>query len=173
MPAPDPWMRASTTCRPAGVTRQLIGVFSAQWLEPIAQVLNNLGTEHAWVVHGTDGLDEITVTGPTDVCELKQGKIRRFQVSPDDLGLSLSTAADIRGGDPASNADAIRALFDGKAGAYRDIVVMNAAAALVVAGAAEDFKAGGRLAAEAIDDGRARAKLDQLIEFTTMAETES
>lgn len=157
---------------PAGVTRQLIGVFSPQWLEPIAQVLNNLGTEHAWVVHGSDGLDEITVTGPTDVCELKNGQIRRFRISPDDLGLPLSPAANIRGGDPASNADAIRALFDGKASAYRDIVVMNAAAALVVADVAADFKAGGRLAAEAIDDGRARAKLDQLIEFTTMAEAE-
>jgi anthranilate phosphoribosyltransferase len=158
---------------PAGVTRQLIGVFSPQWQEPIAQVLNNLGTEHAWVVHGSDGLDEITVTGPTEVCELKHGQIRHFQVAPEDLGLSRATAADIRGGDPESNAEAIRALFDGKPGAYRDIVIMNAAGALVVAGAAADFVAGAQLAADSIDLGKARATLDQLVEVTTMAEAAS
>jgi len=158
---------------PAGVTRQLVGVFAPQWQEPIAQVLNNLGTEHAWVVHGSDGLDEITVTGPTKVCELKHGQIRHFQVSPEDLGLPRSTAADIRGGDPESNAEAIRALFDGKPGAYRDIVIMNAAGALVVAGAAADFAAGAQLAADSIDLGKARATLDQLVEVTTMAEAVS
>ena len=158
---------------PAGVTRQLVGVFSAQWLEPIARVLGNLGTEHAWVVHGSDGLDEITVTGPTEVCELKDGQIRRFQVSPLDLGLPLSSAADIRGGDPESNAEAIRALFDGKTGAYRDIVIMNAAGALVIAGAAADLAAGAKLAAAAIDSGKAAAVLDHLIEVTTETEAVS
>ncbi|HVJ43945.1 MAG TPA: anthranilate phosphoribosyltransferase [Dongiaceae bacterium] len=155
---------------PAGVKRQLIGVFSDQWLEPIARVLGNLGTEHAWVVHGSDGLDEITVTGPTEVCELKNGEIRRFQVAPADLQLPVSSMAEIRGGDPEENANAIRELLDGKTGAYRNIVVMNAAGALVVAGAAADFAAGARMAAESIDHGRARDKLEQLVEITTVTE---
>lgn len=158
---------------PAGVKRQLIGVFSSQWLEPIAQVLSNLGTEHAWIVHGSDGLDEITVTGPTEICELKDGKIRRFQISPGDIGLPLWQVQDIRGGDPASNAAAIRDLFSGRTGAYRDIVVMNAAGALVIAGAAKDFADGARMANESIDQGHARAKLDQLIEATTLIRTAS
>jgi anthranilate phosphoribosyltransferase len=155
---------------PAGVKRQLIGVFSPQWLEPIAQVLDNLGTEHAWVVHGSDGLDEITVTGPTEVCELKDHRIRRFQIAPSDIGLSLAPASAIRGGDPASNAVAIRNLLDGQAGAYRDIVIMNAAGALVVAGAVSDYASGAEMAAEAIDDGRARDALDHLIRVTTTTE---
>jgi anthranilate phosphoribosyltransferase len=158
---------------PAGVKRQLIGVFSSQWLEPIAQVLDNLGTEHAWVVHGSDGLDEITVTGPTEICELKDHRIRRFQVSPGDIGLSMSSAAEIRGGDPASNAAAIRDLLDGGKGAYRDIVIMNAAAALVVADAAPDFARGASMAAVAIDSGRARNALDHLIRVTTATEIAS
>jgi anthranilate phosphoribosyltransferase len=155
---------------PAGVKRQLIGVFSDQWLEPIARVLGNLGTEHAWVVHGSDGLDEITVTGPTEVCELKNGALRRFRVSPADLGMPLSTASEIRGGEPEENAAALRELLDGKTGAYRNIVVMNAAGALVVAGAAPDFATGARMAAESIDFGHARAKLEQLIAVTNTAQ---
>lgn len=158
---------------PAGVKRQLIGVFSDQWLEPIAQVLNNLGTEHAWLVHGSDGLDEITVTGPTEICELKNGRIRRFQISPADVDLPLSSSSEIRGGEPADNANAIRELLDGKTGAYRNIVVMNAAGALVVADAAPNFAIGVRMAADSIDQGRARRKLEQLIEFTTEAEATS
>jgi anthranilate phosphoribosyltransferase len=158
---------------PAGVTRQLIGVFSPQWLEPIAQVLDNLGTEHAWIVHGSDGLDEITVTGPTDVCELKDHHIRRFQVAPGDIGLSTSSSSAIRGGDPESNAAAIRDLLDGKTGAYRDIVVMNAAAALVVADAASDFADGARMAMASIDDGRALKTLEHLIRMTTTTEVAS
>jgi anthranilate phosphoribosyltransferase len=152
---------------PAGVKRQLIGVFSPQWLEPIAQVLDNLGTEHAWVVHGSDGLDEITVTGPTEICELKDHRIRRFQVVPGDVGLSLAPAGAIRGGDPAGNAAAIRDLLDGQTGAYRDIVIMNAAGALVVAGAAPDYASGAEMAAATIDNGRAREVLDHLIRVTT------
>ncbi|MDY0883048.1 anthranilate phosphoribosyltransferase [Dongia soli] len=151
---------------PAGVTRQLIGVFSAQWHEPLAHVLKNLGTEHAWIVTGSDGLDEITVTGPTEVCELKDGVIRHFQVSPRDIGLPLAKAEDIKGGDPSVNAAAITALLDGKIGPYRDIVLMNAAAALIVAGVVTDLAAGVRLAAEAIDTGKARKVLDHLVQVT-------
>lgn len=158
---------------PASVKRQLIGVFSDQWLEPIAKVLGNLGTEHAWVVHGSDGLDEITITGPTEVCELKNGAIRRFRLSPADLGLPLGTTAEIRGGEPDENAAALRNVLEGRTGAYRNIVIMNAAAALVVAGAAPDFAAGARMAAESIDFGHARAKLEQLIAVTNAAQVAS
>jgi anthranilate phosphoribosyltransferase len=151
---------------PAGVTRQLIGVFSAQWQEPLAHVLKNLGTEHAWIVTGSDGLDEITVTGPTDVCELKDGTIRCFQVSPQDIGLPLAKAEDIKGGDPSVNAGAIMDLLGGKIGPYRDIVLMNAAAAFIIAGLVTDLAAGVRLAAEAIDTGKARKVLDHLVQVT-------
>jgi anthranilate phosphoribosyltransferase len=153
---------------PAGVTRQLMGVFSAQWLEPIAHVLKNLGTEHAWIVTGSDGLDEITVTGPTEVCELKNGEIRRFQIAPGDIGLPLHKAADIKGGDPATNARAIVELFAGKVGPYRDIVLMNAAAALIVADAAPDLATGATKAADAIDSGRAQQVLDHLVQLTNI-----
>ncbi|HWT98095.1 MAG TPA: hypothetical protein VN229_10790, partial [Terriglobales bacterium] len=149
------------------------GVFSDQWLEPIARVLSNLGTEHAWVVHGSDGLDEITITGPTEICELKNGELRRFRLSPAELGLPLGTAAEIRGGEPEQNAAALRELLDGKTGAYRNIVLMNAAGALVVAGAAPDFTTGAKMAAESIDFGHARAKLEQLIAVTNAAQVAS
>ena len=151
---------------PAGVTRQLLGVFAEQWLEPMAQVLKNLGSTHAWVVHGGDGLDELTTTTVSHVCELKNGAIRRFEISPSDLGLEPAVAADIRGGDPEQNAAAIRALFDGETGPYRDIVLLNAGAALVVADKASDIKAGMKLAAEAIDFAKARQVLENLVRFT-------
>ncbi len=151
---------------PAGVSRQLLGVFSTHWHEPIAHVLKNLGSEHVWIVTGSDGLDEITVTGPTEVCELKHGEIRRFQVMPGDIGLPTHKAADIKGGDPAANARAIIELFAGKVGPYRDIVLMNAAAALIVADAAPDLATGAKKAAAAIDSGHARQVLDHLVQLT-------
>ena len=151
---------------PAGVKRQLLGVFAEQWLEPMAQVLRNLGTEHAWVVHGGDGLDEITTTTVTHVCELKKGNIRRFEISPSDYGIRTATAAELAGADPAHNAQAIRELFDGKTGPYRDIVLLNAAAALVVADAAKDLRQGIAMAAEAIDFAKARKVLEDLIRVT-------
>ncbi|HEX6118377.1 MAG TPA: anthranilate phosphoribosyltransferase [Dongiaceae bacterium] len=154
---------------PAGVKRQLLGVFAEQWLEPIAQVLKNLGTEHAWVVHGGDGLDEITTTTVTHVCELKNGKIRRFEISPTDYGIRIASAAELQGADPAHNAEAIRDLFDGTVGPYRDIVLLNAAAALVVADAARDMKQGVAMAAEAIDFAKARKVLEDLIRVTNEA----
>ena len=154
---------------PAGVKRQLLGVFAEQWLEPMAQVLKNLGSEHAWVVHGGDGLDELTTTTVSHVCELKNGAIRRFEISPGDLGLATASKADILGGDPEQNAEAIRALFDGEVGPYRDIVLLNAGAALVVADKVKDIKAGIRMAGEAIDFAKARKVLEELIRVTNEA----
>ena len=148
---------------PAGARRQMVGVFAAQWVEPLANVLGRLGSERAWVVHGSDGLDELTTTGPSLVAELKDGKVTTFEVTPDQAGLFLSSPRDLVGGDAAHNAQALRAVLAGQAGAYRDIVVLNAAAALVVADRAGDLLAGARLAAAAIDDGRAQAVLGQLV----------
>jgi anthranilate phosphoribosyltransferase len=154
---------------PAGVKRQLLGVFAEQWMEPVAHVLKNLGTEHAWVVHGGDGLDEITTTTVTHVCELKNGNIRRLEISPSDYGIRTATAAELQGGDPAENAQAIRELLDGKTGPYRDIVLLNSAAALVVADAAKDLRQGIAMAAEAIDFAKARKVLEELIRVTNEA----
>lgn len=151
---------------PASVKRQLLGVFAEQWMEPIAHVLKNLGTEHAWVVHGGDGLDEVTTTTVTHVCELKNGNIRRFEISPSDHGIRTATAAELQGGDPAHNAEAIRELLDGATGPYRDIVLLNSAAALVVADAAKDLRQGLAMAAEAIDFAKARKVLEDLIRVT-------
>ncbi|WP_374308977.1 anthranilate phosphoribosyltransferase [Dongia sp.] len=152
---------------PASVKRQLIGVYAKQWLKPMAETLRALGTEHAWLVHGSDGLDEITTTGPTFVIELRDGNLREFEISPEQFGLSRSTAAELKGGDPGQNAEALRGLFDGAVGPYRDIVRLNAAAALVVAGKAADIPQGLTLAADALDSGRAREKLEALVQFTT------
>ncbi len=147
---------------PAGVKRQLVGVFAPQWVEPLAHVLNDLGSEVVWVVHG-DGLDEMTTTGPTSVAELRDGKVRTFEVTPDDAGLATATPADLKGGDAEHNAKALKAVLEGAAGPYRDISVLNAAGALIVAGKAEDLKEGAQLAADAIDSGAARAALDKLV----------
>jgi anthranilate phosphoribosyltransferase len=152
---------------PASVKRQLIGVYAKQWLKPMAETLRALGTEHAWLVHGSDGLDEITTTGPTFVIELRDGSLREFEISPEQFGLSRSTAAELKGGDPGQNAESLRGLFDGAVGPYRDIVRLNAAAALVVAGKAADIPQGLTLAADALDSGRAREKLEALVQFTT------
>ena len=148
---------------PAGVKRQLLGVFSREWLQPMAEVLRTLGSEKVWLVHGSDGLDEITTTGPTHVVELDKGAIRAFDISPDMIGLPQASLADLKGGDPAHNAAALTAVLDGARGPYRDIAVFNSAAALVVAGKAETLKQGAALAQEAIDAGRARAALDTLV----------
>ncbi|MDO8289280.1 MAG: anthranilate phosphoribosyltransferase [Parvibaculum sp.] len=148
---------------PAFVKRQTIGVFAKRWVEPFAEVLRNLGSDHAWVVHGSDGLDELTTTGPTFVAELKDGKINTFEVTPEDAGLKRSTLADLRGGDPAHNAAAITRLLEGEQGAYRDVVLLNSAAALIVAGRVTNLKDGVALAAHAIDSGAAKATLAKLI----------
>lgn len=150
-------------CNPARVKRQLIGVFAEQWIEPLARVLHTLGTERAWVVHGSDGLDELTVTGPTHVVELEHGHIRRFTVTPADAGLTTHRLDALLGGDAAFNAAAIGRLLAGETGAYRDIVCLNAGAALVLAGKAADLANGVAMAQRAIGDGRAKATLAKLV----------
>ena len=148
---------------PAGVRRQMIGVFSKHWTEPLAQVLQNLGAECAWVVHGSDGLDEITTSGPTSVTALENGKIRNFQISPEDIGLAKVKPDALRGGDAAANAKAVEDVLEGKKTALRDVALLNAAAALVVAGRAKDLKAGFALATHSVDSGEAEGRLDRLI----------
>jgi len=151
---------------PAGVRRQVIGVFADRWLEPLARVLHELESEHAWIVHGTDGMDELTTTDATLVAELKGGQVRTFTVTPEDAGLSRAAPAELVGGDAAANAASIRNLLDGKRGPYRDIVVLNAAAALIVAQRADDLKEGAAQAARSIDTGAAGTALDRLVECT-------
>ncbi|MBR2118865.1 MAG: anthranilate phosphoribosyltransferase [Afipia sp.] len=148
---------------PAGVKRQMVGVFSKHWVEPLAQVLKNLGAEAVWVVHGSDGLDEITLTGPTFVAALENGNIRTFEVTPEDGGLPRATSADLKGGDAEANAKALRDVLEGKQNAYRNVALLNAAAALVVAGKAKDLKEGVALGTKALDTGAAADRLKRLV----------
>ncbi|MCB1464826.1 MAG: anthranilate phosphoribosyltransferase [Nitratireductor sp.] len=149
-------------CNPAGVKRQLLGVFSPKWLIEIAKVLGELGSEKVWVVHG-GGFDEITITGPTHVAALEGGHVRTFDVSPEEVGLKPASAEAIAGGDAEYNARALRNLLEGRPSAYRDMVLMNTAAALIIADSASDLAQGVRLAAEAIDTGAAKAVLEKLV----------
>jgi anthranilate phosphoribosyltransferase len=151
---------------PAGTRRQLVGVFARDWVEPMARVLGKLGSERAWVVHGADGLDEVTTTGPTHVAALEDGRVRLFQVTPEDAGLGRAQPADLLGGDAEENAAALWSLLEGTPGAYRDIVVINSAAALIVAGRAKDLAQGARQAEESIDSGSARRALEAMITIT-------
>jgi anthranilate phosphoribosyltransferase len=151
---------------PAGVKRQLVGVFSPEWLTPIAEVLGKLGSERAWVVHGSDGLDEITLTGPTRVAELVDGEVRSFEVRPKDAGLPERSLDELKGGDAEFNAEAVRALLDGAPGAFRDFVLINSAAALIVAGKANGLRSGVDMAAAAIDGGYAKRALSLLVEIS-------
>jgi anthranilate phosphoribosyltransferase len=148
---------------PAGVKRQMVGVFSRQWVEPLAEVLRNLGSEGAWVVHGSDGLDEITTAGPTAVAALENGVVRSFEIMPEDVGLQRVKPEALRGGDAKENAQALFDVLKGKPGAYRDVALLNAAAGLVVAGRAGDLKQGVALAARSVDSGEAEGRLDRLI----------
>jgi anthranilate phosphoribosyltransferase len=154
---------------PAGARRQLMGVFAPEWVEPIAHVLAQLGAERAWVVHGADGLDELSTTGPSHVAELRDGAIRTFEVTPEQAGLPRARPDDLKGADAATNADALRALLDGVRGPYRDIVLLNGGAALIVAGVVDDLGAGVARAAEAIDSGAAKAVLGELVAITNEA----
>ncbi|MDE0710654.1 MAG: anthranilate phosphoribosyltransferase [Rhodospirillales bacterium] len=151
---------------PAGVRRQVIGVFADRWLEPLARVLHELESEHAWIVHGADGMDELTTTGATHVAELKGGQVRTFTVAPEDAGLSRAAPAELVGGDAAANAASIRDLLDGRRSPYRDIVVLNAAAALIVAQRADSLEAGAAQATHSIDSGAAGTALDRLVACT-------
>ncbi len=155
---------------PAGAKRQLLGVFSRDLVRPIAEVLPRLGVASAWVVHGEDGLDELTTTGRTFVAELRDGAVREFDVTPADAGLPSAKAADLRGGDPAENAAAITRLLAGERGANRDIAVLNAAAALVVCGVAKYLADGARRAEESIDSGAAADALAKLVEVSNSGE---
>ena len=148
---------------PAGVRRQMIGVFSKQWTEPLAQVLKNLGAECVWVVHGSDGLDEITTSGPTSVTALENGTVRNFEISPDEVGLRKVKPEALRGGDASDNAKAVQEVLEGRKTAFRDVALLNAAAGLVVAGKAKDLKAGLDLATHSVDSGEAEGRLDRLI----------
>lgn len=150
---------------PAGATRQLLGVFADDLVRKVAEVLGMLGSERAWVVHGQDGLDELSVFNLSHVAELRDGKIREFQIDPSRLGFTRGDREAVTGGDPATNADRTRRVLEGEKGPARDIVVLNSGAALVVAGVADRIEDGIRLAADAIDQGKAAAKLAELAAF--------
>jgi anthranilate phosphoribosyltransferase len=147
---------------PAGARRQVVGVFAERWVNPLAQALGVLGAERAWVVHG-GGLDEMTTTGETSVAEYRDGQVRLFTITPEAVGLKRAALADLTGGTPAENAAALRRLLAGETGAYRDIVLLNAAAAFLVGEKVETLREGVELAAAVIDDGRAQGALDRLV----------
>src|ERR1700732_4442674 len=148
---------------PAGVRRQMVGVFSRHWIEPLAQVLRNLGAESAWVVHGSDGLDEITTSGPTHVAALERSTVRTFTISPEDAGLARVKPEALKGGDAKDNAQALLDVLKGKKGPYRDVAILNAAAGLVVAARAKDLMHAVALATKSVDSGEAEGRLDRLI----------
>ncbi|KQX42642.1 anthranilate phosphoribosyltransferase [Devosia sp. Root436] len=148
---------------PAGVRRYMLGVYAQEWVEPVAAALLANRAIKAWVVHGSDGLDEITVTGPSFVAQIANGDLRSFEVSPEDAGLKTHDAKDLAGADPDYNAAAIHALFDGAPGAYRDVVLLNSAAALIVADKVADLREGAEAAAGIIDSGKAKEKLARLV----------
>lgn len=150
-------------CNPAGAKRQLVGVFAHKWMMPMAEALARLGSERAWVVHGSDGLDEITTTGPTYAAELHNGKIRTFEIVPEDAGLKRAKPEELKGGDAATNAAAMRTLLHGRGGPYRDIVVLNTAAALIIAGKVSDLRSGADMALDALINGRAAKVLASLV----------
>lgn len=148
---------------PAGVRRYMLGVYAQEWVEPVAAALLANRAIKAWVVYGSDGLDEITTTGPSFVAQIANGDLRSFEVTPEDAGLDRSDPADLAGGDPAYNAEAIHQIFGGVRNAYRDIVLLNSAAALIVADRAPDLRSGAAMAAELIDSGKARDTLARLV----------
>ncbi|WP_024508492.1 anthranilate phosphoribosyltransferase [Bradyrhizobium sp. ARR65] len=150
-------------CNPAGVKRQIVGVFSREWLLPLAQVLQNLGAHSAWVVHGSDGLDEITLTGPTFVAALEGNQIRTFEVVPEEVGLARCSSQALKGGDAQANAVALRNVLEGMRNPYRDVAVLNAAAALVVGGRVMTLREAVTIAQESLDSGAAALRLKQLI----------
>lgn len=154
---------------PAGVKYQLTGAFSPALIRPMAETLGTLGSTRAWLVHGSDGTDEITITGPTAVVETHNGALRDFEVHPEDAGLPVHPFEAILGGTPEDNGAAFRALLDGAPGAYRDAVLLNAAAALVVVGAAADLASGVEQARASIDSGAAKSKVEGLARITSEA----
>lgn len=151
---------------PAGVKRQLVGVFSAAWLTPMAEVLRNLGSERVWVTHGADGLDEMSTTGTTKIVELKDGVIRAFEIAPEDVGLTRVDLAALKGGDAAYNAEALKAVLAGARNAYAEIAMLNAAGALVVAGKARELAEGVAMAGDALASGATKLVLDRLVDVS-------
>ena len=151
---------------PAGAKRQLLGVFDGALTEALAGVLRELGSDQALVVHGSDGLDEITLTGPTQVSELRDGQVSTRQIHPGDFGLQTVSGEALKGGDADYNARILRGVLDGEEGPQRDVVLLNSAAAIVVGGLAEDITAGLEVARESIDSGKARQALDRLVEVS-------
>jgi len=148
---------------PAGVKRQMVGVFSRHWIEPLALVLKNLGSQYVWVVHGSDGLDEITTAGTTYVAALEDGQVRTFEITPEQAGLQRVKPDALRGGGAGENAQALSDVLKGKKGAFRDVAVLNAAAGLMVAGRATDLRMAVALAQKSIDSGEAEGRLQRLI----------
>ena len=155
---------------PASVKRQMIGTFSKHWVEPMALVLKNLGSECVWIVHGSDGLDEITTSGSTSVAALEKGMIRTFEIAPEAIGVPRAKPEALRGGDAEYNAKALLDVLKGKASAFFDVAILNAAAALVVAGKAKELKEAADLARKSIDSGEAEGRLDRLIAVSNAAE---
>jgi anthranilate phosphoribosyltransferase len=151
---------------PANAEAQVLGVFDAKWVQPIAEVLAGLGCSHALVVHGEDGLDEITLTGESHIAELKKGKIKSYKIDPDELGLEICFSEDLKGGTPEENAAIIEGILNSQTGPKRDIVVLNAAAAIYVAGKAKSIELGIACAIESIDSGKARDKLKDLCKIS-------
>jgi anthranilate phosphoribosyltransferase len=148
---------------PSGVRNYMLGVYAREWVEPVAAALLANRAVSAWVVHGSDGLDEITTTGPSFIAQIKDGSLTSFEITPEDAGLPRSSKEELVGGDPAHNAAALRALLEGARNAYRDIVLLNAAAALLVVGKVETLKQGAQLAEQQLDSGRAKQTLSKLI----------
>lgn len=151
---------------PANAEAQVLGVFDAKWVEPLAEVLAELGCSHALVVHGEDGLDEITLTGESHIAELKKGKVKSYKLDPDELGLEICFSEDLKGGTPEENAEIIEGILNGEKGPKRDIVLLNSAAAIYVAGIAKSLEQGVQCAVESIDSGKARAKLEDLCKIS-------
>jgi anthranilate phosphoribosyltransferase len=150
---------------PAGASAQVVGVYALELVDKVAEALSLLGTHRAFVVHGLDGLDEITITGPTRVAEIREGTLRSYEITPDEFGFKTAPLTSLSGGDAAENARIVREILGGEKSPRRDVVLMNAAAALVAAGKAEHLKDGAAIASESIDSGRAAEKLDALIRF--------
>jgi anthranilate phosphoribosyltransferase len=148
---------------PAGVKRQMVGTFSKQWVEPMAQVLKNLGSETVWVAHGADGLDEISISGPTSIAALENGTVRTFEIKPEDIGIKALPHDAVRGGDADTNAATMRSVLKGDKSAFRDVSILNAAAALIVAGKAKTLADGAKIAGHSLDSGAAAARLEKLV----------
>jgi len=150
---------------PAGARRQLVGVFAPEWVVPMAEVLGRLGAEHAWVVHGS-GIDELTTAGATTVAEFKDGRVRSFEVVPEDAGLPRAALGALKGGEPAHNASLMRGVLAGETGPLRDVVLLNAAAGFIIVGRAADLREGAAIAADALDSGKAAGVLERLVAET-------